>query len=66
MWQCELNEDDNAVTFTLESKDMDQGFPGNAKIAVTYILTDDNEIKITYKASADKDTIFNMTNPQLF
>ena len=28
MWQCELNEDDNAVTFTLESKDMDQGFPG--------------------------------------
>lgn len=66
MWQCELNEDDNAVTFTLESKDMDQGFPGNAKIAVTYILTDDNEIKITYKASADKDTIFNMTNHSYF
>lgn len=66
MWEVSCDEAKNAITFTLESADMDQGFPGNAKIAVTYTLTDDNEIAISYKAVADADTIFNLTNHSYF
>lgn len=66
MWEAKLNEADNAVTFALESADMDQGFPGNAHVEVTYTLTDDNAIEISYNAKADADTIFNMTNHSYF
>lgn len=64
MWQAETK--DNSVTFKLKSKDMDQGFPGNATISVTYTLKDDNTLELTYDADADKDTVFNMTNHSYF
>ena len=66
MWKPEVNEQENAVTFTLESPDMDQGFPGNATIRVTCTLKEDNTLALTYDAKADKDTIFNMTNHSYF
>ncbi len=66
LWSANTDEINNSVKFMLDSPDMDQGFPGNAKISVTYTLTDDNAIKISYEASADKDTIFNMTNHSYF
>ncbi len=56
----------NSVTFSLEKKDMEMGHPGNMKVAVTYTLTDDNELKIHYHADTDKDTIINMTNHTYF
>lgn len=64
MWDVETGE--NFVRFSLEKPDMDMGFPGNVKAFVTYTLTDANEIKITYDAITDKDTIINMTNHSYF
>lgn len=57
---------DNSVTFTRVSPDMEQGYPGNLDIAVTYELTDDNELKIAYKTKTDKDTLCNLTNHSYF
>ncbi len=54
------------VTFTLESPHMDQGFPGNLHIEVSYELTEDNEVRITYHAVPDEDTIVNLTNHSYF
>lgn len=65
IWQAETSSG-NAVSFLLKSKDGDQGFPGNADISVTYTLTDENEIRLDYEASADKDTVFNFTNHSYF
>jgi len=62
MWYPQPFEQDNAVTFRLFSPDGDQGMPGSASIAVTYTLTEDNELKIHYHAVSDKDTYFNLTN----
>ncbi len=45
---------------------MDQGFPGNLKISVKYTVTEDNELKITYSAVPDKDTVINLTNHSYF
>ncbi len=57
---------EDSVTFLLLSPDGDQGFPGNFDVKVTYTLTDDNELKITYDGTPDQDTIVNMTNHSYF
>lgn len=64
MYQTETTE--NSVTFSRTSPDMEQGYPGNLDIAVTYELTDGNELKITYRAASDKDTLCNVTNHSYF
>ena len=61
---AKLTED--AITFTLESPDGDQGFPGNAHIRVTYSLEQGNTLRITYSGICDRDTVFNMTNHSYF
>lgn len=57
---------DDAVTFLLQSPDGDQGFPGTLALKVTYVLSGDNELGITYEASADADTLVNFTNHSYF
>lgn len=53
---------ENAVKFTIDSPDGDQGFPGHAICSVTYTLTDDNAMELSYDCESDKDTVMNMTN----
>lgn len=65
MWKA-IIADDNKVEFSLHSPDGDQGFPGNADITVSYTLSDDNELLISYQAKADQDTVFNLTNHSYF
>ncbi|MBO4762378.1 MAG: galactose mutarotase, partial [Lachnospiraceae bacterium] len=57
---------DGSVTFSLSSPDGDQGFPGNLEMSVTYKVTDDNELVLSYTGRSDKDTIFNPTNHSYF
>ncbi|MCL2670547.1 MAG: galactose mutarotase [Clostridiales bacterium] len=65
IWGAEVL-DDSSVKFTLHSPDGDQGLSGNAEIAVTYTLTDANEIVIDYRALADRATALNLTNHVYF
>jgi aldose 1-epimerase len=51
-----------ALELTYVSKDMEEGYPGTLTSVVTYSLTPQNELKIEYKASTDKDTVLNLTN----
>ncbi|MBN1804305.1 MAG: galactose mutarotase [Sedimentisphaerales bacterium] len=57
---------DVGVIFTYLSRDGDEGFPGNLKCTVTYTLTNNNELKISYEATTDKPTIVNLTNHSYF
>jgi aldose 1-epimerase len=54
------------LEFRYTSKDGEEGYPGNLKLAVRYILTDDNELLITYSATTDKKTVINVTNHSYF
>ncbi|HEY4323870.1 MAG TPA: aldose epimerase family protein [Mucilaginibacter sp.] len=57
---------DSTVELTYLSKDMEEGYPGNLNCKVTYELTDDNAVKISYEATTDKPTIVNLTNHSYF
>ncbi|NME69867.1 aldose epimerase family protein [Flammeovirga aprica] len=54
------------VVFSYFSKDGSNGFPGNVQSKVTYTLTKNNEIKIDFEATTDKDTHISMTNHSYF
>ena len=65
VWDAEQTNNQTLV-LTYLSKDMEEGFPGNLKVKVTYTLTDDNELKIDYEATTDKTTVVNLTNHAFF
>jgi aldose 1-epimerase len=48
------------------AKDMEAGFPGNLTVKVTYQITDDNAMKVSYWATTDKTTVVNLTNHAFF
>ena len=54
------------VVFSLDSADKDQGYPGNLAVKVTFRLTDDNAVTISYHAISDKRTPVNLTNHAYF
>lgn len=64
VWDYEKNG--NVTVFSLESPDGEFGFPGNKKVSVTYMLTNDNELKIDYHLTTDKACHFNLTNHSYF
>ncbi|ASU35012.1 aldose epimerase family protein [Mucilaginibacter xinganensis] len=65
VWDAKLI-DSATLELSYLSKDMEEGFPGNLKVKVTYSLTDDNSFKCDYEATTDKKTIVNLTNHAFF
>ncbi len=68
MWKASRisNEYGIGIKFTRKSPDGEQGFPGNAKISVSYTLNNKNEITIVYDGECDKATPINLTNHSYF
>jgi aldose 1-epimerase len=54
------------LVLELFSPDGEEGYPGNLTITCTYILSDENEIKMHYEATTDKATIIGLTNHSYF
>ena len=54
------------VKLTHTSPDGAGGYPGNIEVAVTYTLTNDNELIIDYTATTDKTTALTLTNHSYF
>jgi aldose 1-epimerase len=65
LWDV-FSHTESALCLTLESPNGDQGFPGRAKIRVTYTLEHPGTLRITYDGISDEDTVFNMTNHSYF
>ena len=68
VWKAEIlpGMTSAAVRFTYVSKDGEENYPGNLNVAVTYTLTDTNELKLDYRAETDQDTPINLTNHSYF
>jgi aldose 1-epimerase len=56
------NRDGVGLRMTLTSPHLDQGYPGTMKAEVVYLLTNDNEIRMDYRATTDRKTVVNLTN----
>ena len=66
VWTATPLAGDSSLQLNYESKDGEEGYPGNLKVQVVYTLTVDNGIKIDYTATTDKTTVINLTNHAYF
>ena len=68
LWTGQVVEDKRgtAVAFSRTSPDGEEGYPGNLKVRVTYVLTDDNSLIVDYEATTDKATPVNLTQHSYF
>ena len=62
-WSVENIE--NGLCFSIKSLNLDNGYPANVEIKVSYILND-NELLIKYFATTDSLTYLNLTNHSYF
>lgn len=64
IWDGEISEQNNdpVIKFHRVQKHSEDAFPGDLDVTITYHLTDDNTLKLTFEATAlDQDTVFNPT-----
>ncbi|WP_138420118.1 aldose epimerase family protein [Aquibacillus sediminis] len=68
IWDVEPFEESDKVGLTLThtSPDGEGGYPGTVQVQVTYTLTNDNQLQITYDAQSDKKTALTLTNHSYF
>ncbi|MDQ8011346.1 MAG: aldose epimerase family protein [Flavobacterium nitrogenifigens] len=68
VWKAdEVKSGDTAsLKLSYVSKDMEEGYPGNLKVFVTYTLTNDNQLEVLYEATTDKKTVVNLTQHSYF
>ena len=62
-WNVEAIE--NGLCFSIKSPNLDNGYPANVEIKVSYILNN-NELLIKYFATTDSLTYLNLTNHSYF
>lgn len=68
VWQATARHgnDGPSVTLGYVSPDGEEGYPGTLATEVTYSLTDDNALRIDYRAATDRPTVVNLTNHSFF
>jgi len=55
-----------SITFSLLSENLDENYPGDLHVDLTYTLTEENELKLEYKATTTEDTVINLTHHSYF
>lgn len=64
VWDAEIQNE--SLVLTHFSPDGAGGYPGNLSVTLTVSFSDENELKLDYRATTDKDTYCNLTNHTYF
>lgn len=64
--KADVGPDGPRLELSYLSKDGEEGFPGNLQVDATYTVTEDNGLKVEFKATTDKDTVCNLTHHSYF
>ena len=59
-------QEDGALVFRRVSPDGEEGYPGTLQVEVRCRLTEDNALKLAYRARTDAPTVVNFTNHTYF
>ncbi len=65
VWNA-FQPDEQTLELSYLSPDGEEGYSGNLRVFMTYKLTCDNRLVITYRASTDKTTVCNLTHHSFF
>lgn len=66
VWKAEIDKENNALSMSLSSPHMDEGYPGNVNVKVTFSLNEENALSIKYSANSDAKTPLSLTNHTYF
>lgn len=68
LWTGSVAKAENGVglRLALTSADGDQGYPGELRVTVRYVLTNDDRLIIDYDATTSKATVLNLTQHTYF
>ena len=68
VWTAEEAKGGDTASLKLKyvAKDMEEGYPGNLTVFVTYTLHNDNSLDVLYEATTDKKTVVNLTQHSYF
>lgn len=68
LWKARPEPGEGAQALALEytSPDGEEGYPGTLRTEVRYTLSDDDSLRIDYRATTDKKTVVNLTNHTYF
>lgn len=64
VWESRKRKD--GVEFKYVAADGEMGYPGNMVVVARYEWSEDCELRLTFTAKSDKDTIVNLTNHAYF
>ena len=64
VWDSRI--DGFAVEFMYYSEDGEMGYPGNLKVVARYEWSEENELRLTFTAQCDAETVVNLTNHSYF
>lgn len=68
IWDVEVVEgvEETRLVLKTQSAHMEEGYPGNVQVKVTYTLSTDQKLKIEYEGTTDTATVMNLTNHAYF
>jgi len=68
VWSAEpfSKSDSVGIALVYTSKHMEEGFPGNLRVRVCYEINSYNQWSISYEATTDQATVFNLTQHTYF
>lgn len=64
--EIKKSENEASVSFFYHSKDREADYPGDLDVVITYTLSKDLKLNVTFEATSNQDTLCNLTNHTYF